>query len=74
MISEIVFLISLSDLLLSECIYSNATNFCVLILVLYPETLLNSLLSSGSFLLVSLESSVFSMSSANSDSFTSFPT
>ena len=69
MVYGVVSLISISDTLL--LVYKNATDFYIL--VLFPATLLNLLMSSHNFLVIFLGFSVCSiMSPANSDSFTSF--
>ena len=70
MVNGIDSLISHSDILL--LVDSNASDFCVL--MLYPATSLNLLISPSNFLMVSLWCSMYSItSSANSESFTSFP-
>ena len=56
---------------ISLIVYRNARDFYILIL--YPSNLPNSLMSPSSFMVVPLEFSAYSITSTNSNSFTSFP-
>lgn len=68
-VNRIISFISLSQI--SLLIYRDARDFSVLIL--YPATFPNSLMSSGSFLVAHLGLSMYSITSPiNSDNFTSF--
>ena len=69
MVSWVVSLISLSDLLL--LMYRNATDFYILILHSAPFP--NSLMSSSSFLVVSLGFSMYSIMSSEDSFISSFP-